>query len=343
MTTAVRTLKTDLKRLREVRRELEQSRTERKTDRKELAQDKKRLERQRDTFTSDRKELQRDRQALGALRDTVKTRLDELDARQTSLQAAYDASIDPLTGQGDANVKAQLDALPARRQELQAKLDAKVQEVSSGAATVTSAREAVKATRAEVKHDKSVLARDEKQVKRDHALVKKVRQRALKHLRPAEYQLGLRGTNRVRKALGLNAVNQVIRPGKRVTGYVNGVARSITVSPVGNGQYLRADAARSFLKMQAAARRAGISLSATSGFRTMAEQQHLYALYQAGQGNKAAVPGYSNHQGGVAMDIGGVGNYGTAAFNWLSANAGRFGFRNTVSGEFWHWSYGVNG
>ena len=131
--------------------------------------------------------------------------------------------------------------------------------------------------------------------------------------------------------------------GKSVTAYYNGSPRTITVVPVGNGQYLRADAAASYKKMVAAAARAGIHLSADSGFRSMAEQQHLYQLYLEGRGNLAAKPGYSNHQGGVAMDIGGVNGYGTAAYNWLRAHAGDYGFRNTVSGEYWHWSYGVNG
>ena len=39
------------------------------------------------------------------------------------------------------------------------------------------------------------------------------------------------------------------------------------------------------------------------------------------------------------MDIGGVNGYGTAAYRWLSANAGRFGFKNDVGGEYWHFDY----
>lgn len=126
---------------------------------------------------------------------------------------------------------------------------------------------------------------------------------------------------------------------KRTLGYVNGRAQHITVSPVGDGEYLRTDAARAFLKMQASAKKAGVHLSATSGFRTMAEQKYLYQLYLSGRGNLAARPGYSNHQGGIAMDVGGVGSYGTRAYGWLSHNAKRFGFVNDVQGEYWHWTY----
>jgi len=127
--------------------------------------------------------------------------------------------------------------------------------------------------------------------------------------------------------------------GKQVTAYVQGRPSTITVYPVGNGQYMRADAARNFKAMQAAAARAGINLSATSGFRTMAQQQELYRKYLNGTGNLAAKPGYSNHQSGISMDIGGVGGYNTRAYNWLRNNAANYGFKNDVRGEYWHWTF----
>ena len=127
-------------------------------------------------------------------------------------------------------------------------------------------------------------------------------------------------------------------PGKRVQAYVNGQPRTISVVSVGNGQYLRADAAKAFASMTAAARRAGINLGATSGFRTMAQQQELYRRYLNGTGNLAARPGYSNHQNGIAMDISGVGGRGTRADSWLRAHASQFGFRNLPS-EFWHYDF----
>lgn len=195
---------------------------------------------------------------------------------------------------------------------------------------------------------KNTVSKDKAAIAKDKKSVKAARQQGLKDLKPAEYHLNLKDTNRDRKELGLKSLSKVVRPpqpqgGKKVTAYYNGVARTITVLPVGNGQYLRSDAAAAYKKMVAAAARAGIHLTPDSGFRSMAEQQHLYQLYLSGQGNLAAKPGYSNHQGGVAMDIGGVNGFGTTAYNWLKAHAGQYGFRNTVPGEFWHWSYGVNG
>jgi hypothetical protein len=127
--------------------------------------------------------------------------------------------------------------------------------------------------------------------------------------------------------------------GKQVTAYVQGRPSTITVQPVGNGQYMRADAARNFKSMQAAAAQAGVNLSATSGFRTMAQQQALYQKYLNGTGNLAAKPGYSNHQNGISMDVGGVGGYNTKAYNWLKNNASKYGFQNDVRGEYWHWTF----
>lgn len=127
--------------------------------------------------------------------------------------------------------------------------------------------------------------------------------------------------------------------GARVNGYINGRAVSITVSSVGNGKYMRTDAANAFNRMKADAARAGINLSVVSGFRTMAEQQHLYNLYISGRGNLAARPGYSNHQGGVSADISVPGGYGSSTYRWLANNARRYGFVNDVGGEPWHWTY----
>lgn len=68
------------------------------------------------------------------------------------------------------------------------------------------------------------------------------------------------------------------------------------------------------------------------------EHAPLQAAYKAGGGNLAARPGYSNHQGGIAVDVG-VGGTASAVYRWLAANAGRFGFVRTVKSEPWHWEY----
>lgn len=133
----------------------------------------------------------------------------------------------------------------------------------------------------------------------------------------------------------------VEQAGEAVYGYVYGVPAKINVSPVGNGQVMRTDAALAFLAMQAAARHAGYNLSPTSGFRSQEQQERLYTgwINKLPGFNLAARPGYSNHQSGISIDIGGLGGYHTEAYKWLAANAAKFGFVNDVSGEYWHWTY----
>jgi LAS superfamily LD-carboxypeptidase LdcB len=71
----------------------------------------------------------------------------------------------------------------------------------------------------------------------------------------------------------------------------------------------------------------------------MAQQRSLYAAYLAGRGNLAARPGYSNHQGGLSVDVATNSSYSSASYRWLARNARNYGFVNDVRGEPWHWTY----
>jgi D-alanyl-D-alanine carboxypeptidase len=126
---------------------------------------------------------------------------------------------------------------------------------------------------------------------------------------------------------------------------------------------LRTTAAESFLKMQAAAKAQGIILNPISGFRTKAEQNHLFfeVKQQRNQDTSqraevSAPPGYSEHHTGYALDIGDGSvpatnlspNFEkTAAFQWLKDNAHRYSFEMSfalhnvqgVSYEPWHWRF----
>ncbi len=56
-----------------------------------------------------------------------------------------------------------------------------------------------------------------------------------------------------------------------------------------------------------------------------------------------AIPGRSKHEQGLAVDftIGGrTLSYSDAAYKWMQANAGSYGWVNSVPGEAWHWSVG---
>ena len=109
------------------------------------------------------------------------------------------------------------------------------------------------------------------------------------------------------------------------------------------GKLVAENVAHAFLAMQSAAKQAGVNLVLSSGFRTMEEQERLYAMYQAGTGNLAAKPGYSNHQNGTAVDIAVHDSFNSPEYLWLALNARTYGFVNTGKNfsqpEPWHWEY----
>ncbi len=121
------------------------------------------------------------------------------------------------------------------------------------------------------------------------------------------------------------------------TGYRSGTPFPVTVVTV-NGHPVEIATADAFLTMAKAAEADGILLRINSGFRTMAEQQYLYNCYVSGtcnNGNRAAGPGYSNHQSGHAIDF----NTGGGALAWLNAHGAEHGFNRTVPSETWHWEW----
>ncbi|MCW2900485.1 MAG: peptidase and DD-carboxypeptidase VanY/endolysin [Streptosporangiaceae bacterium] len=109
------------------------------------------------------------------------------------------------------------------------------------------------------------------------------------------------------------------------------------------GRKLRADAALTFYKLNAAyKRRFGGNMCLTDSYRSLSDQHRLYASRPPGY---AAVPGSSNHGFGTAVDIcGGVQNQGSSQFNWLRANSLKYGWFHPAwaySSPFepWHWEY----
>ena len=123
------------------------------------------------------------------------------------------------------------------------------------------------------------------------------------------------------------------------------------------------EARASFEAMQAEALKAKIDLAAFSTYRDFARQKVLYDGYVAKDGQQAADrysarPGYSEHQTGLAFDIGEAGqeqHWAAASFGdtkggkWLMENAHRFGFilrypegAEHITGymhESWHYRY----
>ena len=110
------------------------------------------------------------------------------------------------------------------------------------------------------------------------------------------------------------------------------------------GETLRRDAAAQLERLDVAFRaRFGTHLDITDSYRSYDSQ----VAVRATKGYMAAVPGYSEHGWGVAVDLGGgVESFGTAEYEWLRENAPKFGWDNPAwarSGgskpEAWHWEY----
>lgn len=123
------------------------------------------------------------------------------------------------------------------------------------------------------------------------------------------------------------------------------------------------EAQNAFEAMRAEAVKSNIDLTAFSTFRDFARQKELYEGYVAKDGQEkadrySARPGFSEHQTGLAFDIGESGaeqhwaaaSFGeTEAGKWVAENAHRFGFilrypegKEQLTGymhESWHFRY----
>ncbi|MDO4507929.1 MAG: D-alanyl-D-alanine carboxypeptidase family protein [Candidatus Saccharibacteria bacterium] len=116
--------------------------------------------------------------------------------------------------------------------------------------------------------------------------------------------------------------------------YINGILLVNKQNPVPadfGGENAEANAA--LANLQAGANMAGFAMSLKSGYRSYATQNWLYNSYvnrdgQAVADTYSARPGYSEHQTGLAFDVGAVdNNYGeTPAGKWLAENAHNYGF-----------------
>lgn len=138
---------------------------------------------------------------------------------------------------------------------------------------------------------------------------------------------------------------------------------------VGNGQSLNREAAAAYKAMQSAAKKDGVNLVSYSGYRSHNRQLNNYnssidRYIKQGKSREEAerltqeyyaIPGSSEHEAGLAMDIESVQESfeNTKAFEWLQDNSVDYGFimrypkdKQSVTGiayEPWHYRYvGVN-
>lgn len=148
----------------------------------------------------------------------------------------------------------------------------------------------------------------------------------------------------------LNQSMHTAMPDKHVDGKLFLVNREYMVSEAfvpsvrkviaaGMSQSMRDDAAQALEEMFATAKQEGIRLEVVSGYRSYSKQTTIYNRKVKRTGSKkeadelVARPGASEHQLGLAMDVGAKGNSSlTASFGrtkegkWLRENAHRFGF-----------------
>jgi D-alanyl-D-alanine carboxypeptidase len=134
------------------------------------------------------------------------------------------------------------------------------------------------------------------------------------------------------------------------------------VSPGADNMQMRAATASAITQLFANAKQAGLNLEVVSGYRSYTYQQTVYSRYVTRSGQttadqESARPGYSEHQTGLAVDIGAASGKcaleaclgTTPEGQWLAANAYRYGFilrypadKVTVTGyeyEPWHFRY----
>lgn len=137
-----------------------------------------------------------------------------------------------------------------------------------------------------------------------------------------------------------------------------------------NGVLVAKKVAPSLVTMVEAASKDGIKISVNSAFRTnenqvvngqsKSGQNYLYDIWKhtskehysypghnpnkpaiSTTGNLAAVPGTSNHQNGIALDLNTGAKAGSDVYDWLVGNAWKYGFIRAVQKERWHWEWRV--
>lgn len=118
-------------------------------------------------------------------------------------------------------------------------------------------------------------------------------------------------------------------------GYDDGEPYRIRICEIG-GIRINSTISEQFLVMYNAALEAGVTLTATESFRTMERQEYFYNCFvtqTCNDGNRAAAPGYSNHQMGLAIDF----ELTPAIRNFLETSPANF-LQARVAGEPWHYS-----
>lgn len=122
-----------------------------------------------------------------------------------------------------------------------------------------------------------------------------------------------------------------------LAGYGNGLIPESSLAPIsGSSERMWGPAAEHLNDLLADAKKAGVSISVTDGYRDLdsqvrlADQKGLYS-----QGGLAAAPGTSEHGWGLAVDLG----LDPTSQAWMRQHAKEYGFVENVPREAWHWEF----
>lgn len=118
----------------------------------------------------------------------------------------------------------------------------------------------------------------------------------------------------------------------------NGKIPDSMLAPVGIGGHKAQPAAASaFKSMREAAKNDKVDLGITDSYRSYAAQVDV----KRRKPSLAATPGKSNHGWGLAFDMSFGSNTRSPGYQWMTANASKFGFKGPLQrpNEPWHWEY----
>jgi hypothetical protein len=142
---------------------------------------------------------------------------------------------------------------------------------------------------------------------------------------------------------GVNPINGYNKPTKPA-GLTNGKIPTANLATYSTKCKTWGQAYGSLSAMVLAAKKVNVSLVPADCYRDYAGQVYWRTWWcNLGKCANAAVPGTSNHGWGKAVDMhdlsGGLPTTG-AAYKWMKANAGRFGWINPIlTNEAWHWEW----
>lgn len=140
--------------------------------------------------------------------------------------------------------------------------------------------------------------------------------------------------------------------------FINGIliANKTYPLPADYNPGMDSDASNAFLKMQSDAKKEGLNLRLSSGFRSYKEQSEIYKSFVKNYGQTSADtfsarPGHSEHQTGLAIDLNSIDDSfaETPECTWVHENCYKYGFilrypkgKEKITGykyEPWHIRY----